>query len=65
MNLLSTIRIPKNLLYLTDRLPKPDYNGEESLRRMQEEKMRRRTYENSDMRNEKSPEDGQVLKKIK
>lgn len=23
MNLLSTIRVPKNLLYLTDRLPKP------------------------------------------
>lgn len=24
--LLSTIRVPKNLLYLTDRLPKPKYN---------------------------------------
>ena len=23
VNLLSTIRVPKNLLYLTDRLPKP------------------------------------------
>jgi NIMA (never in mitosis gene a)-related kinase len=23
--LLSTIRVPKNLLYLTDRLPKPNY----------------------------------------
>lgn len=23
LNLLSTIRVPKNLLYLTDRLPKP------------------------------------------
>lgn len=23
INLLSTIRVPKNLLYLTDRLPKP------------------------------------------
>lgn len=23
--LLSTIRVPKNLLYLTDRLPKPSY----------------------------------------
>jgi len=26
MNLLSTIRVPKNLLYLTDRLPKPNYD---------------------------------------
>ena len=25
--LLSTIRVPKNLLYLTDRLPKPSYDG--------------------------------------
>ena len=25
-NLLSTIRVPKNLLYLTDRLPKPSYD---------------------------------------
>jgi hypothetical protein len=24
--LLSTIRVPKNLLYLTDRLPKPHYD---------------------------------------
>lgn len=24
--LLSTIRVPKNLLYLTDRLPKPSYD---------------------------------------
>jgi len=26
MELLSTIRVPKNLLYLTDRLPKPHYH---------------------------------------
>ena len=26
--LLSTIRVPKNLLYLTDRLPKPHYESE-------------------------------------
>ena len=26
--MLKTIRIPKNLLYLTDRLPKPSYNDE-------------------------------------
>jgi NIMA (never in mitosis gene a)-related kinase len=26
-NLLSTIRVPKNLLYLTDRLPKPAYDN--------------------------------------
>ena len=29
MNLLSTIRVPKNLLYLTDRLPKPNYDRED------------------------------------
>jgi NIMA (never in mitosis gene a)-related kinase len=27
-NLLSTIRVPKNLLYLTDKLPKPNYSTE-------------------------------------
>ena len=27
--LLSTIRVPKNLLYLTDRLPKPNYDSAE------------------------------------
>lgn len=47
MDMLNTVRIPKNLLYLTDRLPKPDY-GEETLRKMNEEKVRRRTYENSE-----------------
>jgi len=29
INLLSTIRVPKNLLYLTDRLPKPNYDNDE------------------------------------
>lgn len=33
MNLLSTIRVPKNLLYLTDRLPKPNYDSDEKARR--------------------------------
>jgi hypothetical protein len=47
MNLLSTIRVPKNLLYLTDRLPKPNYDTEEKNRREREEQMRRRTYEGS------------------
>ena len=45
MNLLSTIRVPKNLLYLTDRLPKPMYDSEEKDRREKEELLRRRTYE--------------------
>jgi len=45
--LLSTIRVPKNLLYLTDRLPKPNYDSEEKRRREKEEMMRRRTYEGS------------------
>lgn len=46
-NLLSTIRVPKNLLYLTDRLPKPAYSSQERKRRQQEEYLRRRTYEGS------------------
>ena len=33
LNLLSTIRVPKNLLYLTDRLPKPQYDSDERRRR--------------------------------
>lgn len=47
LNLLSTIRVPKNLLYLTDRLPKPCYNSDERRLREQEEMLRRRTYEAS------------------
>lgn len=31
--LLSTIRVPKNLLYLTDRLPKPNYTIDEKRKR--------------------------------
>lgn len=27
-SLLNTIRVPKNLLYLTDRLPKPNYEDQ-------------------------------------
>ena len=49
MNLLSTIRVPKNLLYLTDRLPKPNYDSDEQRRREKEEILRRRTYEGSQM----------------
>jgi NIMA (never in mitosis gene a)-related kinase 1/4/5 len=45
LNLLSTIRVPKNLLYLTDRLPKPMYDSAEHDRREKEELLRRRTYE--------------------
>jgi NIMA (never in mitosis gene a)-related kinase len=40
MNLLSTIRVPKNLLYLTDRLPKPAYDSDTRHRREQEELLR-------------------------
>lgn len=40
MNLLSTIRVPKNLLYLTDRLPKPNYGSEHQKMREQEEVLR-------------------------
>ena len=34
--LLSTIRVPKNLLYLTDRLPKPNYDSEKERRAREE-----------------------------
>ena len=40
MNLLSTIRVPKNLLYLTDRLPKPAYESDSHKRRAKEELLR-------------------------
>lgn len=56
MNLLSTIRVPKNLLYLTDRLPKPNYDKEDQRRRENDELKKRRTYEGSqlpELKNEK------------
>ena len=40
LNLLSTIRVPKNLLYLTDRLPKPNYASDHHKMREQEEILR-------------------------
>ena len=40
MNLLSTIRVPKNLLYLTDRLPTPMYDSDDRNRHEQEEMLR-------------------------
>jgi len=49
MNLLSTIRVPKNLLYLTDRLPKPNYDKDDQRRREKEELKKRRTYEGSQL----------------
>lgn len=42
-DLLNTIRVPKNLLYLTDRLPKPNYESKK--RREEEEKLKRKTYD--------------------
>jgi NIMA (never in mitosis gene a)-related kinase len=42
-NLLSTIRVPKNLLYLTDRLPKANYKTEEPSRREGQELLKRKT----------------------
>ena len=49
--LLSTIRVPKNLLYLTDRLPKPTYGGGASARnRSTEEENKRRTQEPPDQK---------------
>ena len=46
MNLLSTIRVPKNLLFLTDHLPAPTYDLDKSKSmKTKEENLRRRTYE--------------------
>jgi hypothetical protein len=56
MNLLSTIRVPKNLLYLTDRLPKPMYDSSSHKRREQEELLRRRTYEGTQPLSQMLPE---------
>ena len=43
--LLSTIRVPKNLLYLTDRLPKPSYeqDGVRVFNRSVDDETKRRT----------------------
>lgn len=49
--LLSTIRVPKNLLYLTDRLPKPHYDnvnlkhGRSKDRKEETDELKRRTHE--------------------
>lgn len=57
--LLSTIRVPKNLLYLTDRLPKPHYdkvmskNNRSRDRNDETDDLKRRTHE---PRNESLPE---------
>ena len=40
--LLSTIRVPKNLLYLTDRLPKPVYDIDRVRNRSTEEEAKQR-----------------------
>lgn len=42
--LLSTIRVPKNLLYLTDRLPKPHYDSE-TRKQKEAEKKKRQTHD--------------------
>jgi hypothetical protein len=57
--LLSTIRVPKNLLYLTDRLPKPHYdkvtakNNRSRDRNEEIDDLKRRTHE---PRNDSLPE---------
>ena len=45
--LLNTIKVPKNLLYLTDRLPKPKYDsGEKPRHRSLEDERKRRNQTN-------------------
>ena len=55
--LLSTIRVPKNLLYLTDRLPKPHYENvtlrKNRDKRDETDEFKRRTY---DSKNDSLPE---------
>lgn len=46
--LLSTIRVPKNLLYLTDRLPKPSYEDSRVFNKRVESIDRKRTETNED-----------------
>lgn len=46
-SLLNTIRVPKNLLYLTDRLPKPTYNSP-GKKTDDMEKLRRKTHDAMD-----------------
>lgn len=48
--LLSTIRVPKNLLYLTDRLPKPSYASTGIRNRSNDEEQKRRTQEPPDQK---------------
>ncbi len=49
-SLLNTIRVPKNLLYLTDRLPKPTYESPTQKRKIEEEeRMRRKTHDAGNM----------------
>jgi hypothetical protein len=45
--MLQTIRIPKNLLYLTDRLPKPHYDNSPRVRGSNNSLVRGRDYEES------------------
>ena len=51
-DLLSTIRVPKNLLYLTDRLPKPIYDSAEKksprARQAEIDDLKRRTHDTKD-----------------
>jgi NIMA (never in mitosis gene a)-related kinase len=45
-SLLNTIRVPKNLLYLTDRLPKPSYESPTQKKWIDdEERLRRKTHD--------------------
>lgn len=49
-SLLNTIRVPKNLLYLTDRLPKPSYESPQQYRKkLEEEERRRKTHDAGNM----------------
>ena len=53
MDLLNTIKVPKNLLYLTDRLPKPKYDSGEKPRHrsLEEEKGRRKARDEGSLTN--------------
>ena len=65
-SLLNTIRVPKNLLYLTDRLPKPSYESPQQYRKkLEEEERRRKTHDAGNMLPELKNQQQQIPKKPK
>jgi hypothetical protein len=63
-SLLNTIRVPKNLLYLTDRLPKPSYESPTVKKKIdEEERLRRKTHDAGGMLPEVTNKGGAAAQK--